>query len=219
MPLVTRFLVRPVSPETTLEFERELAAATRELGRLVAEWSFNALEPAAPQQQPHDVQVQSQGFRRLRDRTPNRDVATQFGTITLWRRGYRSWSRDGGESLVFPLEYQLGLIEKMTPALAERIARRMAEAGATQAGTLAWLQCEHGVTCGAPRLRRLCEVVAAGLDARREEFQTRQLVGWLAEAEASSGRNRPVLAVGRDGVTFHVGGVVRSRFDGDNFGL
>lgn len=206
-PLLTKFLLRPITPEATLEFERELQNVTREFGRDVMEWTLNAAEPENADDQPHDAKVDGGGYRRLRDKTPNRDVATTFGRITLWRRGYRSWSRDDGESLVFPLERQLGLVEKTTPALAGRIARRMAEAGATQGTVIDWLRQEHDVAIGVERLRRLCEHVSTDLEEQRELYQVHYLLELLAQAQASSGRNKPVLAVGRDGVTFHVQGV------------
>lgn len=206
-PLVTKFLLRPITPEATLDFEHELQKVIRELGRDVMEWTLNAAEPEDPEDQPHDAKVDGNGYRRLRDKTPNRDVATTFGRITLWRRGYRSWSRDDGESLVFPLERQLGLVEKATPALAGRIARRMAEAGATQGTVIDWLAQEHDVAIGVERLRQLCEHVSSSLEEQRESHQVQYLLELLARAQSSSGRNRPVLAVGRDGVTFHVQGV------------
>lgn len=206
-PLVKRFLLQPITPETTLEFEWQLQSATRDLGRELMEWTLNAAEPAEAESQPHDAKVDGGGYRRLRDKTPDRDVATSFGRITLWRRGYRSWSREDGESVVFPLERQLGLVEKTTPALAGRIARRMAEAGATQGTVIDWLRQEHEVAMGVERLRRLCEHVSSSLEEQREAYQVQYLLELLAQAQASSGRNKPVLAVGRDGVTFHVQGV------------
>ena len=206
-PLVTQFLLRPITPEATLEFEQELHQVMRELGRDVLEWTFNAAEPEDADDQPHDATADGGGYRRLRDKTPNRDVATTFGTITLWRRGFRSWSRDDGEPLIFPLERQLGLVEKVTPALAGRIARRMAEAGATQGTVIEWLRQEHDVAIGVERLRHLCEQVSSRLEVQRESHQVQYLLELLDRAQSSSGRNRPVLAVGRDGVTFHVQGV------------
>ncbi len=207
VPLVTKFLVQPVTPVAVLEFEQQLQNAFRELGQNLMEWTLNAAEPEDADDQPHDVKVDGGGYRRLRDKTPNRDVATTFGRITLWRRGYRSWSRDDGESLVFPLERQLGLVEKTTPALAGRIARRMAEAGATQGTVIDWLRREHDVAIGVERLRHLCEQVSSSLEEQRESHQVQYLLELLAQAQASSGRNKPVLAAGRDGVTFHVQGV------------
>lgn len=206
-PLLTRFLLQPITPEATLEFEQQLQNVIQALGRDLMEWTLNAAEPDDAGDQPHDAKVGGGGYRRLRDKTPNRDVGTTFGRITLWRRGYRSWSRDDGESLVFPLERQLGLVEKITPALAGRIALRMAEAGATQGTVIEWLRQEHDMAIGVERLRHLCEEVSSSLEEQRESHQVQYLLELLAQAQASSGRNRPVLAAGRDGVTFHVQGV------------
>jgi hypothetical protein len=206
-PLLTRFLLQQITPEATLEFERQLQKVTQEFGRELMEWTLNAAEPDEAEDQPHDVKVEGCGYRRLHDKTPNRDVATSFGRITLWRRGYRSWSRDDGESLVFPLERQLGLVEKVTPALVGRVARRMAEAGATQGTVIDWLRQEHDVAIGVERLRHLCEQTSSSMEEQRESYQVEYLLELLAQAQASSGRNKPVLAVGRDGVTFHVQGV------------
>lgn len=195
-----------MTPEATLRFEEALRDATRELARQVLEWTLNAVEPESPETQPHDIHVGGVGYRRLNQKTPHRNVATLFGPITLWRRGYRSWCRDDREPTLFPLELDLGLREGTTPALASRITHRMGEAGVTQGLTLSWLKQEHGVAMGVPRLRKLCDVVAAGLEEQREDWQVQRLLGWLSEAQQSSGRNRPVLSVGRDGVTFNVGG-------------
>ncbi len=59
------------------------------------------------------------------------------------RRGYRYWHAGVGESVVFPLELSLGLDEGVSPALQERIAKQMAEAGATQDRVLQWIRSEH----------------------------------------------------------------------------
>ena len=87
---MTKFLLQPITPQTTLQFEQALQEAARELGRRVLEWTLNVIEPEAAEDQPHDVKIAGGGYRRLRDKTPNRDVATTFGRVTLWRRGYRS---------------------------------------------------------------------------------------------------------------------------------
>jgi hypothetical protein len=59
---------------------------------------------------------------RRRSKTPNRKVATLFGTITLWRMWYQPLH--GIEPSIFPLEMGLGLEAGLaTPALAERVAR------------------------------------------------------------------------------------------------
>lgn len=206
-PLVARFLLQPVTPEAMLEFEQALQENLRELGRQLVEWTCNALEPDEAEDAAEHVRIGAAGYRRMSKKTPNRDVATSFGRITLWRRGYRSWDRDDGEPMRFPLEEQLGLVEKTTPLMAGHIARRMAEAGATQRSTLDWLKRVSGLSLGAGRLRALCKQVSDSVEEQRENLQARQLLEWLKKAQATRGRHKAVLAVGRDGVSFHVQGV------------
>ena len=126
------FLENEPSPTAALTFERELAGETRQLARQVVEHVYNQLEPAEPEALPHYVRHEAGDYRRLNQKTPNREVATLFGKITLWRHGYRYVERDGGEPTIFPLEVQLGLVEGATPALASAAVLALAETGATQ---------------------------------------------------------------------------------------
>jgi len=189
------------SPAATLKFERELDELLRELGRLVTELAYNRLEGEQPQELPHYVEHEAGQYRRLNEKTPNREVATLFGKITLWRHGYRYVERDVTEPTIFPLEVQLGLAEGATPALASEAARMMAETGATQETVLARLKERHGVTWGVKKLRAVTEHLAAAMERFRREYQAKQVVEWLRAAQGSKGRHRPVLAVGRDGIT------------------
>jgi hypothetical protein len=75
------------NPAAVLAVERELADEVRQLGRQVAEQVYNQLEPAEPESLPHDVHYEAGDYRRLNHKTPNREVATLFGKITLWRHG------------------------------------------------------------------------------------------------------------------------------------
>ena len=77
------------NPAAALAFERELARETRQLGRQVIEHVYNQREPAEPESLPHYVHYEAGEYRRLNRKTPNREVATLFGKITLWRHGYR----------------------------------------------------------------------------------------------------------------------------------
>ena len=59
---------------------------------------------------------------RRRSKTPNRKVATLFGTITLWRMLYQPLH--GIEPSIFPLEIRLGLEAGLaTPGVAERVGQ------------------------------------------------------------------------------------------------
>ena len=150
--IVVAFLRCEVSPTSSLRFEEELQQVLQELGRIVTEWAYNHVEPNDPQSLPRDVHVEGSGYRRLNQKTPNRNVATRFGKITLWRFGYRDWQREGGGPVLFPLERTLGLVGGATPALASAAGRYLAEAGATQEGVLKRLRRElHAAAARASR--------------------------------------------------------------------
>jgi len=178
-----------------------VARLTREIGRQIVEHTYNQIEPEEPQDSPHYVDHDAGRYRRLTEKTPNRDVATLFGKITLHRRGYRFVNRDVNERTIFPLEMALGLIENATPALAEVAARAMAEAGATQGTVLARLRDEHGVSWGVRTLRAVTEHMEALMTPLRRASQVAQVVQWLEQAWKTKGKHSPTLSVGRDGIT------------------
>ena len=190
----------PLTPRVFLQLELGLVVLLREFGRVVLEMLLNGREGDGSSL-PHDVLYQGQGYRRLGKKTRNAHVATLFGTICLWRFAYRFWEPLVQESCIFPLELQLGLIEGTTPALAEYIGRRMAEAGATQNRVLRQLREEHGVSMGVKRLRKLVGTLSEGLAEHRQAAQVEELRRALETAASSAGNRKPVLAVGRDGIT------------------
>jgi hypothetical protein len=77
----------------------------------------------------------------------------------------------------------------------------MAQTGATQKQTLKRLREEHGLDWGVKRLRLVTQFMAAALEPHRAQTQADQLLLWLEKAQQSKGRHRPVLSVGRDGIT------------------
>ena len=141
--LVEGLRQRPLSPLATAQFEKELQQATREVGRLVAQWTYNHLEPDDTQALPPQVHAEGSRFRRRTQKTPQQ-LSTLFGTITLRRMGYRAGPADG-EPVLFPLCQALGLVHGATPALVERVAHYQAQSGATQKQTLTRLRQEHNV--------------------------------------------------------------------------
>jgi hypothetical protein len=189
----------PLSPARAAQFEKDLQELARELARVVAEWTYNHLEPARVQEAPAEVHYQGSRFRRLTKKTPQA-VDTLFGTIRLRRLGYRAAPAEG-EPVLFPLAQALGLVHGATPALVERAAHYQAESGATQQQTLGRLRREHGVTWGVKRLRQVAAHVAQAMEEHRPKALAEQVLGWLAQAQSSRGRHRPVLSVGRDGIT------------------
>src|SRR5947209_7091073 len=118
--LLVRFRRADLTPHATHQFETQLHEQLRELGRIIVEWIVNHLEPHDRRDLPARIGFQGVWYRR-RSKTPNRTVATLFGTITLWRMLYQP--THGGERSIFPLELRLGLEAGVaTPALAERVA-------------------------------------------------------------------------------------------------
>jgi hypothetical protein len=197
--LVEQLRQSPLSPHAAVQFEKDLQQATRELGRVVVQWTYNYLEPTDKDACPPFVYAAGSRFRRLAKKTPQQ-VDTLFGTISVRRLGYRAAPAEG-EPVLFPLCRALGLVHGATPTLVERAAHYLAECGATQKQTLARLRREHGVTWGVKRLRQVAEFVAAAMEEQRPQAQAEQVLCWLTQAQASRGRHRPVLSVGRDGIT------------------
>lgn len=193
------FLAQAISPTAIYQFERVLLLLVREIGRLVLQAAVQSLEPADCSVLPKDVYFQCGGYRRRGQQTPNRSIATRFGNITLWRSGYRSWQR--GEETIFPLELMLGLVENVSPAMLDRIGETIAAAGMSQQATLDEIKRSSGVSMGVKRLRACTEALAAAMEPLRETHQADALLEMLRIAGESSGSRKPVLCVGRDGIT------------------
>ena len=58
-----------------------------------------------------------------------------------------------------------------------------------------------GVGWGVKKLRQVGEVLSAVMAEQRQETQVAKLLDWLEQAAASRGKHKPVLSVGRDGIT------------------
>ena len=199
--IVLGFLGSEMSPTQTFRFEEALQEVLRELGRVIAGWTYNRVEPDEPETLPHDVHYDGSPYRRLNHKTANRNVSTRFGKIVLWRFGYRDWQREGGEPTLFPLERTLGLLGGATPALTSAVGRYFADAGATQDVVLQRLRREHGVIWGTKKLREVTGQLAERMQPFSAQAQAAKVQSWLKEAFAGKGNRRPVLSVGRDGIT------------------
>ncbi len=197
--LVGHFRQSPVTPLGTAQFENDLQLAARELARLTAQWAYNHLEPAELSALPAEVRFNGSTFRRLGKKTPQQ-VSSLFGPITLRRLGYRAAPTEG-EPVLFPLCRQLGVVHGATPAVLDRVGRYQAQTGATQKQTLQRLRQEHGLCWGVKRLRQVSDFLAQAMQEHRQEAQVERVLDWLGQAQASRGRHRPVLSVGRDGIT------------------
>jgi hypothetical protein len=200
--LIVRFRKSALTPQACHQFETQLHVQLRELGRLILEWTLNHLEPRDRQDMPNQMCFQGVWYRR-RSKTPNRTVATLFGTITLWRYLYQPLH--GVEPSMFPLEIRLGLEAGLaTPALAERVGQ--AAATSTQNTVLADLKRDHGVSWSVATLRKVIATVSEGMEPHRHDASVAQVLKWLQQAYASRGSRKPVLAVGRDGLMLPIRG-------------
>ena len=86
--LIVSFRRADPTPQACHRFETGLQESLRELGRIIVEWTFNHLESHDRKDMPGQIESGGTWYRR-RSKTPNRSVATLFGTITLWRMLYQ----------------------------------------------------------------------------------------------------------------------------------
>lgn len=196
---VAFFFEQQISPLTLMVFELALLGLVREMGRQLLEGVLNACEPGRPDELPKDVWFECGGYRRRNQKTANRHVASRFGDIILHRYGYRSWQT--GDGSIFPLEMLLGLNHSATPALVDWIGRQIATAGSNQAAVIELLRTDCGVTMGVKRLRQCVKQLGESMEEFRQQHQVDVLLEALEQAAGSSGPRKPVLAVGRDGIT------------------
>jgi hypothetical protein len=183
------------TPAATFQFERDVQATLRELGRLVVQQAYNAAEPGDERRRPPRLRLRRREFRRNR-RTPRR-IATLFGEIVLVRWFYQAV--EPGERGLAPLEHQLGIVaEAATPALADEAARLNADLSQQQ--TREVLQQRHGVSWADGTLRKVVAAMARHYAPRRHAAQVGRLLELLKMAEKSRGKHAPTLSVGRDGV-------------------
>ncbi len=92
-------------------------------------------------------------------------------------------------------------MEGASPALAGRVALLHGAAGATQRRTLQRLRQDHGVGWGVKKLRQVTAALAEAAAQQRHPAQVEKLLELLAQASVSRGKHKPVLSVGRDGIT------------------
>jgi len=193
--LIEPFLHDEPTPTTTMIFERELSALLREVGRRIMAWTLNRLEPKADREVPSRVSFEGRLYRRRR--THPHVVGTLFGPVTLWRRLYEPHGHHGRS--IQPLELRLGIEAGWaTPALAERVGYWATDH--TQHEGLEMVQRDHGISWSCTSLRNLLGSLRAGMAPYREGAQVERILGWIEQARASTGRFRPTLSVGRDGI-------------------
>jgi hypothetical protein len=196
---VYRFMCQRISPQALFALESMLLVTLRSLGQRLLELTLQSLQPRQRQCLPENLQWQCGGYRRRNDTTRNANVATLFGNIVLWRTGYRSWQR--GEKGILPLEIMLGLTQSVTPALLNLMGQTYAATGSSQNATLQTLSERCGVRLGAERLIACMDSLSESMERLRQSGQVDALVECLRLAVQSKGNRKPVLSVGRDGIT------------------
>jgi hypothetical protein len=202
LQLAEDFRQQPLSPTRTQQFEQQLQDELRVLGRQVAQWTYNHLEPADVPTLAKHVRFEAGLYTRLNRKTPQQ-AWTLFGPVRLWRTGYRPTDKSS-EPTLFPLALGLGLVHGASPALAGRAAQLLGEQGMTQLRVLACLRRDYGVGWGVKKLRQVSDTVAQALSAQRHQAQVERLLTLLRQASTGTGRHKPVLSVGRDGITLGV---------------
>jgi hypothetical protein len=193
--LIQQCLHEEPTPQKMATFEWELSALLREVGRRIMAWVLNHLEPENTDEAPSRLQWEGRLYRRrAQHRSP---IATLFGTVDVWRRLYEPLER--GIHAIHPLELCVGVEAGLaTPALAERVGQWAADH--TQRQVLAMLAGDHNVHWSCTSLRKVLASLSAGMAPHRHVSQVEQVVSWLEQARASTGRYRPTLSVGRDGL-------------------
>jgi hypothetical protein len=202
LQLVEDFRSQPLAPPRTQQFEQQLQDELRELGRELVQWTYNHLEPTAVELLAKHVHFEGGPYTRLKVKTPQ-NAWTLFGQIRLWRVGYRPTDKSG-DPTIFPLALALGLVHGASPALAGRAAQLLGGTGMSQQRTLDRLRQDYGVGWGVKKLRQVTDAVAQAVTAQQHETQVQRLRELLGQASASTGRHKPVLSVGRDGITLGV---------------
>jgi hypothetical protein len=201
--LAKDFRSRPVSPQTTYDFENQLQRLLCEMGRKIVQWRLNSLESGDPHDLPPVLFYEGDAYRRKR-LSPTRNLNCLFGKIRLQRWLYEPI--DGlGLSALFPLELQLGIVAGVaTPALADRVARLAADLPQRQ--LLSVLVKEHQVRWGVETLRKVVAAMAEGLSPFRHQAHVTQVLAWLQQAADKSGPRKILLSVGRDGIMLPIRG-------------
>lgn len=183
-----------ITPAAAYAFERDVKALFEQAARDVVQEAWQQLEPASKDEAAPRVAYHKQTYR-INKRT-KAILQTIFGPIELWSFLYLN--EEDGEPGLHPLHVQLGLCGGATAALAERVARWAVDHAQAEVRQLLFR--EHGLQWSNTRLRAVLREFRRHVGKFRQEVQVERLLGWLEQAQRSQGRQRPVLAVGRDGV-------------------
>lgn len=190
-----QFRREPVRPAGFFDLETKVQGVLRAAGQRLLEQAVSQLEPDIVQEARPRITFAGDTYRR-RPKQPQ-TISSSFGPVAYSR--YRYESCEAGPGSLFPLDLQLGLeAHRATPALAERVGRLAVDHEQRQ--VLAILARDHGVCWSVAVLRKVTAALSAGLASFREPTQVKKAQDLLKQAFRSKGRQRPVLAVGRDGI-------------------
>jgi hypothetical protein len=201
--LVQSFISNPVDPQKTYQFEQKLNTTLRECGRLIMEFALNRIESKQKDEVPLHVDFEDTIYTRMYKPT-TQVVSTLFGKIELLRFGYRPTLRVNPSRSIFPVCQALGILNGVTAALREQVGFYQAEAGATQKRTLLRLLEDHNLDWGVAKLREVTQTISNAMSKYQRKYQVEKLLELLEKAHASAGEKKPVLSVGRDGITLRV---------------
>lgn len=194
------FRQESITPLANHQLEKDLKALFDEAARELIEQEYNRLEPDDKKQVEPRLRHHKDRYRI--NKKTKATIATTFGPITLW-----SWlylNEEAGEPGLHPLHVRLGIVAGATPLLAERVARWAVDH--TQSAVRALLKSEHGLAWSNTLLRKVLREFRHGVTAHRHQAQVQRVVQWLAEADRSQGRCRPVLTASRDGIMVPIRG-------------
>ena len=194
-PLVERCVAvaqAPLTPEVAANTEQKLQHGLREVGREL--WSFTLNRLAQAEELPPRVRIGHDEYRR---RPPSRlRLSTLFGVVNVSR--FLLEPLQEGERCIFPFDLRLGVeAGHVSAPLAEKIARLAANC--TQSEVREQLRTDHRAELSVDRLRRVVASISEAVVPFIQPAQVALLLRWLEQAERSTGRHRPTLAVGRDG--------------------
>jgi hypothetical protein len=193
---VNEFLSRPPSPAAACDVENQMAKLLRNIGRTLMEWLFNNVEPDDPREMPARLDFAGEQYR-CKPKSFNRCIGTLFGEVSLERFLYEPL--ETGESSIFPLEINLGIVGRnATAALADRVGQLSTDYSQEQLRQT--LRTDHDVHWSVETLRKVIDSVGESMIPHFHAHQVEQLLVWLEQANASSGRHKVVLSVGRDGL-------------------
>jgi hypothetical protein len=148
-----------------------------------------------PEVRPKRVRHDGETYRR-RMQAPKK-FGTLFGKIQIRRTIYECL--EPGEPCIIPFELERGVVAGLaTPALAERVGRW--SANHSQKSVLSLLKAEHNVPLSVGSLRKIVAAVEAGVEKPGLDARQDKMLDSMKSADASKGRHRPVVSVGRDGV-------------------